>query len=378
MRKTFILFFGLVLSLAFVQFAFGAEFTDVPDTHWAFENIRFASEKGIVTGYPNGSFRPDGNVTREEASAMLYRAIAAAGMLKSETDFSLDYEELFEQNYIQEYARKPLAYHLKYGNINEAEIKDFSDAPSKGIAALRVQAAIWTAKAMNREFTGAYYVPYADKSDLLDGEMPYIDLLYRHGIMQGSLQSDGSTKFLRLDNIKRSEFAAIANRLYEALMSEKNAGGSGYYDIERESASFNNTLDSVLIDSRSEIIYNGLKIDDIDYYVDKDSIVTISAAALPDLEGHKGMQVHIDSESGLRSGLVSEVKALSANATLIGIASDDAMVYYLLTEGSRLPQGTVAFDFRDKEVNFICDGVMIAELAPLGESGENSAPLEDE
>jgi hypothetical protein len=50
----------------------GTAFTDVPDTHWAYDEIMTAKNNGIVSGYPDGTFRPDNSATRAEAAQMVY------------------------------------------------------------------------------------------------------------------------------------------------------------------------------------------------------------------------------------------------------------------------------------------------------------------
>ncbi|MFA5385459.1 MAG: S-layer homology domain-containing protein [Eubacteriales bacterium] len=51
------------------------EYPDVPSTHWAFKVIIELGEKGIITGYPDGSFKPDSSITRAEFIAVLGRAL---------------------------------------------------------------------------------------------------------------------------------------------------------------------------------------------------------------------------------------------------------------------------------------------------------------
>ncbi|WP_309123320.1 S-layer homology domain-containing protein [Paenibacillus sp.] len=51
-----------------------ANFTDIAG-HWAQRSILDLAERGAVTGYPDGSFRPDRTVTRAEFAAMLVRAL---------------------------------------------------------------------------------------------------------------------------------------------------------------------------------------------------------------------------------------------------------------------------------------------------------------
>lgn len=50
-------------------------FADVPDGHWAYSDIAKAVEKEIMLGYPDGTFKPAKELTRAEASAIIYRML---------------------------------------------------------------------------------------------------------------------------------------------------------------------------------------------------------------------------------------------------------------------------------------------------------------
>lgn len=41
------------------------------DGHWAEESIKRAIDKGIINGYPDGSFKPDNSVSRAELAKIL-------------------------------------------------------------------------------------------------------------------------------------------------------------------------------------------------------------------------------------------------------------------------------------------------------------------
>lgn len=51
-------------------------FTDVANNHWAKKEIEIASQYGIVTGYEDGSYRPDKPISREEMAVMLDRILS--------------------------------------------------------------------------------------------------------------------------------------------------------------------------------------------------------------------------------------------------------------------------------------------------------------
>lgn len=68
----FLLLISTIPSYAAQEFETG--FSDVPCTHWAAEKINFASNKKWVSGYDDGTFRPDNLLTRAELAAILARA----------------------------------------------------------------------------------------------------------------------------------------------------------------------------------------------------------------------------------------------------------------------------------------------------------------
>ena len=56
-----------------------ATYTDLSVGHWAYQMIGSAQAAGIVSGYPDGSFKPDQEVSRAEMVAMINRAFAYEG-----------------------------------------------------------------------------------------------------------------------------------------------------------------------------------------------------------------------------------------------------------------------------------------------------------
>lgn len=48
-------------------------YKDLPETHWAYKAVEYLSEKGIVDGYEDGTFKPYVYVTRAEIAVMIAR-----------------------------------------------------------------------------------------------------------------------------------------------------------------------------------------------------------------------------------------------------------------------------------------------------------------
>jgi N-acetylmuramoyl-L-alanine amidase len=54
------------------------KFSDVSREHWAFAYINTAVQKGIVNGFPDGSFKPNNPTTRAEIAKVISKAFNLA------------------------------------------------------------------------------------------------------------------------------------------------------------------------------------------------------------------------------------------------------------------------------------------------------------
>lgn len=79
MKKNFIKLFLGLFAFAFALIPVSAKqakiFPDVSANHWAAAQIKELSQKGVIVGYPDGTFKPDDNVTRAEFASMAIRAL---------------------------------------------------------------------------------------------------------------------------------------------------------------------------------------------------------------------------------------------------------------------------------------------------------------
>lgn len=70
-------------------------FPDVAADHWAAAQIKELSQSGVIIGYPDGTFKPDANVTRAEFACMAIRALGQEHTTVAQpvnfTDISRDY-----------------------------------------------------------------------------------------------------------------------------------------------------------------------------------------------------------------------------------------------------------------------------------------------
>ena len=65
----------LSVAVLWLMTATAFAFPDVSNDYWAAPQIKLLSEQGVIVGYPDGTFKPDANVTRAEFAAMAIRAL---------------------------------------------------------------------------------------------------------------------------------------------------------------------------------------------------------------------------------------------------------------------------------------------------------------
>ena len=82
-------------------------FTDVPDTYWAARYINFAATRGWVTGYSDGTFKPENTITRAEVAAVTCRLLersADQSYIRSHLKELRTFSDVTESHWVYWYA----------------------------------------------------------------------------------------------------------------------------------------------------------------------------------------------------------------------------------------------------------------------------------
>ena len=88
----------------------GTDFSDVEETAYYADAIRWASANGVVTGYADGTFRSDAPVTRQQMAAILWR-YAGRPAAEAGTDFA-------DESVISDYASTAMDWARSSGLIS--------------------------------------------------------------------------------------------------------------------------------------------------------------------------------------------------------------------------------------------------------------------
>ena len=89
-----------------------ASFTDVAKGQWYADGVAWASANGVVSGYPDGSFRPNDTITREQMAAILYQYARIQGKLD---DSRADLSIFSDLDSLSAYAKEPMSWAVAQG-----------------------------------------------------------------------------------------------------------------------------------------------------------------------------------------------------------------------------------------------------------------------
>lgn len=97
------------------QVEYKAVYKDVKDQLWYSNAIAWATENKVVSGYQDGTFAPDENITRQDFSIMLRNYAKKMGL---DTEVSINFDTFKDGNDVDSYASSAMAWCVKVGLIS--------------------------------------------------------------------------------------------------------------------------------------------------------------------------------------------------------------------------------------------------------------------
>lgn len=167
-----------------------ATFSDI-NNHWATDVIKQASSLGFITGYADGTFRPDQMVNRAEFITMLAKALAL-----TDTGKSLDFKD---NKQIPVYAQTFVAQAVQAGIVSGYDDHQFR--PNQQIS--RAEMAVLIGRAMGIQVNQAAKLIFTDASESPKWAVPYITAVTEAGLVHGV----GGNRFAPNQRATRAEAA---------------------------------------------------------------------------------------------------------------------------------------------------------------------------
>ncbi|WP_171683458.1 S-layer homology domain-containing protein [Paenibacillus planticolens] len=176
----------------------GAKFSDVIG-HWAEESIKQAAAKVIVDGYADGTFNPNGEITRAQFAVMLARALKLEG-----NGAALAFTD---KESIGDWANRGIAQAVQAGIV-----KGYSDGSFRPNAQIsRAEMVMMIANALNLAANTNAATAFADHADIPAWAKAAVAATVESGIVQGV----GDNKFAPNQTATRAQAAVILLRALE-------------------------------------------------------------------------------------------------------------------------------------------------------------------
>lgn len=186
-------------------------FRDVTSAHWAFASVERAAELGLVTGYSDGTFRPDTPVTRAQFVLMLWRMCGkpAAAKAASFADASADWYQ------------DALSWAVEKGYVNGLSDTRFGpDAPITRQQAMAILFRLNGGQSGTElTLTGIYEQTFADSTTIASWAKDATWWAAYHELVSGV----GGSRIAPEANASRAQIAAILLRYADQFMTMEEA-----------------------------------------------------------------------------------------------------------------------------------------------------------
>lgn len=181
-------------------------FTDLPDSHWAKESILELVHKNVLTGYPDGTIKPDLEITRAEMAVILVKAIGLVPVENPDLKFKdSDTIGAWAAGYVQAAVENNII----------VGYEDNTFRPANKLT--REEMVVMIIKAYKFGSADAAAIEFADKADIGNWSIEFVAKAVEMNIVVGYPDNTFKPK----KNVTRAEASTVIVNCIEALEDQK-------------------------------------------------------------------------------------------------------------------------------------------------------------
>lgn len=193
-------------------------FTDIGEENfaWAKPYINEMAARGLISGYEDGTFRPDNDVTHLEALSLFARAMGSNNSSNADVlEIAHEKYDSMIGGYGLTWGTDEIVYLMYKGALKRSDLDTYLRDNIKDEPMQRYEAAIIITKAMGGENDAladyGVVLNYDDARDVPSNAIQYVSYATENRIMEG--MGDGT--FSPLTAVKRSQMAVMLSRTVE-------------------------------------------------------------------------------------------------------------------------------------------------------------------
>ena len=218
-------------------------FWDVPKDHWAFEYISELVDKNVLSGYEDGSYRPEETVTRAEWSKMM---VVASGKqevkLNNNGSYAVDYNS---NDWYYGYINAVVDYMNFY---NESDGTYFK--PNQAVSREDVTVSLVKLKGYDTDNVDySVVMKFKDNASISNSIKKYVAV----GIEKGLISGYEDNTFRGQDTLTRAEAATLLCRAFQMGNDNKTNNNPDVVNPDENNNSNSNTSD----DTQNDVNNNG-------------------------------------------------------------------------------------------------------------------------
>lgn len=219
MKKIVILITVFALLLTSVVYGAGKSFTDVKEADWFYKVLNGVVERGIIDGYPDGTFKPQNNITRAEFTKVI---IFALELDIVEGNAFVDTEEHWAKDIINTAVENHIIDRSEYG---------YSYVPDEKITRIEMAKMIVRALGFEKDAKSkaGEKTKFLDNITIKDTDKGYVIIASDNGIINGypnnTFQPNGKAT--------RAEAAQMLMNALNYKIVEEAKTEEGYIDTSK-------------------------------------------------------------------------------------------------------------------------------------------------
>ena len=184
-------------------------FTDVPANHWAYEELLALHQRGVISGYGDGTLRPDAVVLRGEFAKMMVLSLDLS-LAKAASPTFLDVPT---DHWTFRYVETARLYLTGFRTSLGDYFRPLQAAVREDMAVALVNALGYASEAEDEEILESF----ADKASISTNLRKYVAVAVERGVMEGYPDEGAGRTFKPMASLTRAEAAVL---LYRVVFGE--------------------------------------------------------------------------------------------------------------------------------------------------------------
>ena len=218
MKRKLTLFLSAVMAASSLPMtAYAANFKDINDVPWSGASavINSVADRGLLSGYDDGTFRARNNVTYCEAMQMVYTTLTKTGNASFDAVSVYSYMSVLDTYKVPKWAQMAVAYGLSEGILDMQMVVTKFAGGTKAATRDDVATIFGNAlgKVYGKEKDTSAAATFADYWTIPVTAVEQVNMLKKLGIVSG----DEYNRFNPKKNINRAEMAVMLNKTYDVL-----------------------------------------------------------------------------------------------------------------------------------------------------------------